>query len=170
MLQENLDVLEQMTQLLLEQETINKPEVDMIMDGKSAREVSDYMTEKARERREAEEAKRREQEAEKRKKLLEEKTREGEKLVQGGLITPEEFENIKAKYQAELDVKVEKTQDSEEKLSNGVSLNEEEKANESSVQEEKETKVEKEGANEEEKPAPRKRKVTEKKDNDGEAK
>lgn len=132
-LKENKNLLEEMTKLLLEQETINKEEVDMLLEGKSAEEISALMNERAKERKAKEQEIRKAQEIEKKKKLLEDKIKEGERLVMAGIITVQEFENIKAKYQqemmseeeklaAEVEEKIESS--IEGKLDSGVSLQE----------------------------------------------
>lgn len=120
-----------MANLLLDQETINKEEVDMLLEGKSAKEIAEYMKEKAEKQRAKEAEFRKTQEQEKKKQMLEDKVKEGEKLVMAGIITKEEFESIKAKYQAELEQenKIEEKQ-VEIKLNNGVTLQETEKKEE----------------------------------------
>ena len=162
-LKENKDLLEEMTKLLLEQETINKEEVDMLLNGMSANEISALMNERARERKAKEQEIRKAQEIEKKKKLLEDKIREGERLVMAGIITVQEFENIKAKYQQEMMSEEEKEKLAaqveneieaaiENKVDNGVSLQEEEEVlEEKEVQEiQEETKVETEDKPDEE--------------------
>ena len=131
LLTENEDLLHEMANLLLDQETINKEEVDMLLEGKSAKEIAEYMKEKAEKQRAKEAEFRKTQEQEKKKQMLEDKVKEGEKLVMAGIITKEEFESIKAKYQAELEQenKIEEKQ-VEIKLNNGVTLQETEKKEE----------------------------------------
>ena len=127
LLTENEVLLHEMAKLLLDQETINKEEVDMLIEGKSAEEISALMKERAEKQRAKEAEIRKAQEKERKKKMLEDKVREGEKLVMAGIITPEEFESIKAKYQAELaeENKVEEKQ-VEIKLNSGITLAEDE--------------------------------------------
>ena len=99
LLSDNIDLLNEMAELLLTRETINKEEVDMLADGKSAKEIAELMEERDRAQREKEEKFRREKAEEERKKLFEKKIAEGEKLLQGGVITQEELDAIKKAYQ-----------------------------------------------------------------------
>jgi len=127
LLTENENLLHEMANLLLDQETINKEEVDMLLDGKDAEEIAAYMKERAEKQRAKEAEIKKAQEKEKRKQLLEQKVKEGEKLVLAGIITQEEFDAIKQKYQAELEEKVAiEEKQVEIKLNSGVSLDEKE--------------------------------------------
>jgi len=127
LLTENENLLHEMANLLLDQETINKEEVDMLLDGKDAEEIAAYMKERAKKQRAKEAEIKKAQEKEKRKQLLEQKVKEGEKLVLAGIITQEEFDAIKQKYQAELEEKVAiEEKQVEIKLNSGVSLDEKE--------------------------------------------
>ena len=123
-LKENMALLEEMTKLLLDKETINKAEVDMLVEGKSAEEISAIMTQRAEKQKEQEIAIKKAQEEERKKQMLEEKIREGEKLVMAGIITAEEFAAIKEKYQQ--DLAVEEKEETEPKLNSGLSLTDEE--------------------------------------------
>ena len=129
LLAENTALLDEMTKLLLDQETINKTEIDMLLAGQSAEEVAAFMKERAEKQKAAEEEIRKAQEKEKKTKMLEEKIREGEKLVEVGIITKEELESIKAKYQEELaNEKMEIQEEANDnKLNSGITLAEEEK-------------------------------------------
>lgn len=95
---DNKDLLDEMAKLLLDRETINKEEVDLLIEGKNAEEVAQFMDQKEKERIEREKKYRQEQQNEARKLALLQKLKEGEKLYQSGIITKEEFEAIKKAY------------------------------------------------------------------------
>ncbi len=99
LLSENINLLNEMAALLLDKETINKEEVDMLMEGKSAQEISAFMEQREKERKEKEEKYRQEQAEIQRRAMLEKKIQEGEKLLQAGVITKEELDAIKKAYQ-----------------------------------------------------------------------
>ena len=99
LLSENINLLNEMATLLLDKETINKEEVDMLMEGKSAQEISAFMEQREKERKEKEEKYRQEQAEIQRRAMLEKKIQEGEKLLQAGVITKEELDAIKKAYQ-----------------------------------------------------------------------
>ena len=99
-LTDNMDLLHEMANLLLDQETINKEEIDMLLEGKKAEEVAEIMKERVKLQKEKEAKIKAEQEEELKKKRFEEKIKEGERLVANGIITPEEFERIKTSYEA----------------------------------------------------------------------
>ena len=96
----------------------------MLVEGKSAEEISAIMTQRAEKQKEQEIAIKKAQEEERKKQMLEEKIREGEKLVMAGIITAEEFAAIKEKYQQ--DLAVEEKEETEPKLNSGLSLTDEE--------------------------------------------
>ena len=98
LLSDNVDLLNEMANLLLLRETINKEEVDMLAEGKSAEEIAKIMEDRDREQREKEEKFRKEKAEAERKALLEQKIAEGEKLYQNGVITKEELDKIKQSY------------------------------------------------------------------------
>ncbi len=102
-LSEHMDFLNEMAKLLLEQETINKEEVDMLAEGKSAEEVGKHMEEKRKAQQEKEELIKKQQIEDERRRVLENKLREGERLLANGVITQEEFDSIKSNFQKELD-------------------------------------------------------------------
>lgn len=106
-LTDNIDLLHEMAKLLLDQETIYKEEVDMLMQGKKADEIAQIMQEKEKERKEKEDAYKKELQQEERKIALERKLIEGEKLLANGIITQEEFDAIKQSVSQE-DAPVEK--------------------------------------------------------------
>ncbi len=95
---DNKDLLDEMAKLLLDRETINKEEVDLLIEGKNAKEVAQFMDQKEKERIDREKKYRQEQQNEARKLALLQKLKEGEKLYQSGIITKEEFEAIKKAY------------------------------------------------------------------------
>lgn len=94
-LSSNLNFMEEMVKLLLDQETINKEEVDLLAQGKTAEEIAEGMKEKQRIQKEKEEEFKKQQKLEERKRIIEGKIKEGEKLLANGIITQEEFDAIK---------------------------------------------------------------------------
>lgn len=101
-LSDNIDLLNEMSRLLLEKETIYREEIDMLIEGKSAEEVAQIIEEREKQQREREENFKKEQEELAKKTLLEQKLLEGEKLLANGIITEQEFENIKKNYGLEV--------------------------------------------------------------------
>ncbi len=97
-LNDNEELMHEMVKLLLDRETINKDEVDMLMEGKSAEEISKVMSE----REEAQKAKELALAAERREKekyeTYQRKVKEGEKLLASGIITQSEYDAIKREY------------------------------------------------------------------------
>lgn len=98
-LSENIDLLHEMSNLLLEQETINKEEIDMLLEGKKTAEIVEAIKVRNKEQKEKEEKIRQQRAFEERKKVLERKIQEGERLVAGGIITKEELDKIKKNYE-----------------------------------------------------------------------
>lgn len=92
---ENLSFMEEMVKLLLDQETINKEEVDLLAQGKTAEEVAAGMKERQKIQKEKEEEFKKQQQIEERKKIIEAKLQEGEKLLANGVITQKEYDAIK---------------------------------------------------------------------------
>ena len=107
LLSDNIDLLNEMAKLLLERETINKDEVDMLAEGKSADEIAKIMEERDRAQREKEEKFRKEQAELQRRAMYEKKLEEGERLFKSGVITEEELNTIKKAYQESLSDKTE---------------------------------------------------------------
>lgn len=107
LLSDNVDLLNEMAKLLLERETINKDEVDMLAEGKSADEIAKIMEERDRAQREKEEKFRKEQAELQRRAMYEKKLEEGERLFKSGVITEEELNTIKKAYQDSLSDKTE---------------------------------------------------------------
>ena len=107
LLSDNIDLLNEMAKLLLERETINKDEVDMLAEGKSADEIAKIMEERDRAQREKEEKFRKEQAELQRRAMYEKKLEEGERLFKSGVITEEELNTIKKAYQDSLNGKTE---------------------------------------------------------------
>ena len=103
LLQDNENLLHEMATLLLDKETINKEEVDMLMEGKSATEIAKVMDEKQALQREKEEKEKKERETLAKKTLMERKLLEGQKLLENGIITEEEYELIKKNYAVNLE-------------------------------------------------------------------
>lgn len=115
-LSDNQDLLNEMAALLLDKETINKEEVDMLIDGKSAKEVAAFMEKKEKERIEKEKKYRQEQQEQARAAALAQKLQEGEKLYQSGIITKEEFESIKKAYETKTQNAQDEVKESSENL------------------------------------------------------
>ena len=142
-LSENMNFMHEMAKLLLDQETINKEEVDLLAEGKSAEEVAEGMKERQRIQKEKEEAFRKQQKAEERKKNIEAKLKEGEKLLANGIITQEEFDAIKKSCQEVLEEKNEdKPAESELKIQEGDVVTVEQNTEEKSTKQEDEDKGE----------------------------
>ncbi len=97
-LAENMELLHEMSNLLLEEETINKEEIDMLLEGKKTAEIVEAIKERNEKQKEKEEKLKQQKALLERKYLLENKIREGEKLVEGGVLTAEELEKIKETY------------------------------------------------------------------------
>ena len=98
-LADNIELLHEMASLLLEQETINKEEIDMLLEGKKTDEIVEAIKIRNKEQKEKEEKIRQQRAFEERKKVLERKIQEGERLVAGGIITKEELDKIKKNYE-----------------------------------------------------------------------
>ena len=98
LLQENLPLLENMAKLLLERETINKDEIDMLMAGKGAEEIAKIMEEREAEQRKKEQTLREEMEKKQKLESYERKVLEGKKLLAGGIISEEEYNAIVKSY------------------------------------------------------------------------
>lgn len=145
-LADNIDLLNEMANLLLDKETINKEEVDMLIEGKSAKEVASFMEKKEKERIEREKKFKEEQQQEAKKVALEQKLKEGEKLYQAGIITKEEFDSIKKAYQNKSQQKNEENQkDSTITLiPQGKDVLSDEKSKEENAKKEEDSKEEKE--------------------------
>ena len=102
-LTENEKLLHEMASLLLEKETINKDEVDMLIEGKSATEIAKIMDEKQALQKAKEEQEKKERAELEKKTLIERKLLEGQKLLENGIITEEEYEIIKKNYSTQLE-------------------------------------------------------------------
>ena len=135
-LSENMSFMHEMAKLLLDQETINKEEVDLLAQGKTAEEVAEGMKERQRIQKEKEEEFKKQQQTEERRRIIELKLKEGEKLLANGIITPEEFEAIKKNCQQILETNEQKEEPTLE-VKQGVTV--EEKAEEPTQNEEKST-------------------------------
>lgn len=102
LLSENENLLNEMAALLLDKETINKEEVDMLIEGKTAKEVSAFMEEREREQKEKEEKFRREKAAAERRAVLARKLEEAKKLLESGVITQEDYNAVDKLYKDSL--------------------------------------------------------------------
>lgn len=98
LLQDNLPLLENMAKLLLERETINKDEIDMLMAGKGAEEIAKIMEKREAEQRKKEQTLREEMEKKQKLESYERKVLEGKKLLAGGIISEEEYNAIVKSY------------------------------------------------------------------------
>lgn len=173
-LSDNMNFMHEMAKLLLDQETINKEEVDLLAEGKTAEEVAAGMKERQRVQREKEAELKKQQQIEERRKIIEAKLKEGEKLLANGIITQAEFDSIKKGCMDALEnINLEETKTEVKKepttilIKEGETIGNEKPVEESEVIEEEpsETEEVKEESSVEEKPAsPRKRKSTKKED------
>ena len=108
---DNRKLLDEMAALLLSHETINKDEVDLLVEGKTAEEVAKIMDEKEKEQRKREEEYKKQLEKERKAKAIEEKIKEGQRLLENGIITQEEYDNIKKTY-----LRIEKPKQTQQKV------------------------------------------------------
>jgi cell division protease FtsH len=99
MLLSKRDLLDNMSNLLLEEETIYTEEVDELIAGKDSKEISARLHEKEQKRREKAENIRKEQEIIKQEKLQELKFKAAEALKQAGVIGQEEYNKLKEEYE-----------------------------------------------------------------------
>ncbi len=99
LLSDNVNLLHEMSNLLLEKETINKEEIDMLIAGKNAVEVASFMTERDNALKEKESKIRAEQERKEKMAIYENKVKEGQKLLAEGIITESEYQTIVNGYQ-----------------------------------------------------------------------
>jgi cell division protease FtsH len=98
MLLSKRELLDSMSNLLLEEETIYAEEVDELISGKDSKEISARLHEKEQKRREKEAIIRKEQELIKQEKLQELKIKAAEALKQAGVIGQDEFDKLKEDY------------------------------------------------------------------------
>ena len=132
LLQDNLPLLENMAKLLLERETINKDEIDMLMAGKKAEEIAKIMEEREAEQRKKEQTLREEMEKKQKLESYERKVLEGKKLLAGGIISEEEYNAIVKSYkelvsQMEKEKPVQKEDDAKDDAKKEEGKKEEEK-------------------------------------------
>lgn len=132
LLQDNLPLLENMAKLLLERETINKDEIDMLMAGKGAEEIAKIMEEREAEQRKKEQTLREEMEKKQKLESYERKVLEGKKLLAGGIISEEEYNAIVKSYkelvsQMEKEKPVQKEDDAKDDAKKEEGKKEEEK-------------------------------------------
>lgn len=98
LLSDNTKLLKEMAELLLEKETINKEEIDMLMEGKSAKEIAAYMAKREKLQKEKEDKIRAEQAKQAKLAIYEAKVSEGQKLLAEGIITETEYQAIMKAY------------------------------------------------------------------------
>ena len=132
LLQDNLPLLENMAKLLLDRETINKDEIDMLMAGKKAEEIAKIMEEREAEQRKKEKILREEMEKKQKLESYERKVLEGKKLLAGGIISEEEYNAIVKSYkelvsQMEKEKPVQKEDDAKDDAKKEEGKKEEEK-------------------------------------------
>ena len=96
LLQENSELVKQMSELLLERDTIYKEEVDMIMQGKSKEEIIAHMDSEEIKRKEKEEKVRLAGEREKKIKELDQKIKTAQLYLKEGIISKKDYEIILA--------------------------------------------------------------------------
>jgi len=100
-IEENIEKLHIMAEVLLEVETIETAEVDMIMSGKSKEEVINFVNEKQRMRKEKDDKDRKEREEKVKKMLFEMQLKAQRALVEAGAITEEQAVLKAKKYASE---------------------------------------------------------------------
>ncbi len=98
LLSDNVNLLHEMSNLLLEKETINKDEIDMLMEGKKADEIAKIMTQREKTQKAKEEKIKAEQERQAKIASYENKVKEGQKLLAEGIITENEYQTIVNAY------------------------------------------------------------------------
>lgn len=99
-LSENIELMHEMVKLLFARETINKEEVDMLMDGKTSDEIIAIIEKREKENREREEKQKAEREAKEKLAAYERKVKEGERLLASGIISQKEYDQVKADFEA----------------------------------------------------------------------
>ena len=98
LLESKRKLLDSMSELLLKEETIYAEEVDDLIAGKTAEEITARLHERAEKRKEKEEEIRKEQELVKSAQMQELKIKAAEALRQAGVIGETEFEKLKEDY------------------------------------------------------------------------
>ncbi len=98
-LTDKIDILHEMAKLLMERETIYKEEVDMVMAGKKTDEIVKFMEKKEKEQKVKEEKIRQEKARLDKIRAYENKIKEGERLVNAGVLSKEELTQIKKEYE-----------------------------------------------------------------------
>ncbi len=93
-LTDNVEFLNEMATLLLEEETIYSEEVEMLAQGKTAKEISENMKERRKAQLEKEAEIKKQQAENEKKRIIEIKIEEGKKLLANGVITQEEYDAI----------------------------------------------------------------------------
>ena len=96
------DVLEKVEKILLEKETIYKEEFEMLFNGASVEEVVAAIDKKEQEKKEYQEKAKREAIEEHKTRDLTSRIKTAEALCKAGVITKQDFENIKADVEKEL--------------------------------------------------------------------
>ncbi len=127
LLESKRDLLDNMANLLLEEETIYAEEVDELIAGKGSDEIVARLHEREEKRKEKENTIRREQEKQKLEKMQELKIKAAEALKEAGIIGDAEIERIKADYNKVLKEKEESLNAEEKKADKGVDEKVEEK-------------------------------------------
>ena len=94
-LKENRKLMDTMSEILLLKETIYKEEVDMIMQGKSVEEIVKEMDKKFNERKIKEEKVKADMQISKKINQLNEKIKTAEMLLKAGVVTQNEFDQLK---------------------------------------------------------------------------
>ena len=115
LLQEKHDILDNLANLLLLEETIYQDEVDAIMRGEDYQEIAKQLDEKIRLRKEADEKHQKEQEILQKAKMQEMKEQTAEALFKAGVISEQELNVIKDETKAvkeESERKIEEIQNS----------------------------------------------------------
>ena len=108
LLESKRELLDNMSELLLQVETIYGEEVDKLIEGKSCEEVARYLREKEERRRQIEENLKAEQQRYWEEKTHELKLKAANALLEAGIIGPREFTKVKEKYEEAEKARIEK--------------------------------------------------------------
>ncbi|MFA6860356.1 MAG: ATP-dependent zinc metalloprotease FtsH [Clostridia bacterium] len=109
-LKANQGVMNEMASLLLDKETIYKDEVDMLIAGKTSKEVAQFMEEKEAKDKIQDEKNKKEFEEKKKVLVAESKLKTAEAFLKAGVITEEDFNKIKeetAQKKKDLEIAIE---------------------------------------------------------------
>ncbi len=103
-LEEKRGVIEKVTKILLDKETIYKEEFEMLFNGASVEEVESAIDKKEQEKREYQERAKKEAEIEHKNRDLKSRLDTAEALAKAGVITKQDLENIRKETEKELNI------------------------------------------------------------------